>query len=60
MLCFMTAIGFYDFIDFFIFSSFENNQFYILHVYYSLLPMTVHCGRYRCEVLFNIFILFAF
>lgn len=51
MLCFMTAIGFYDFIDFFIFSSFENNQFYIL--YYSLLPMTVHCGRYRCEVLFN-------
>lgn len=58
MLCFMTAIGFYDFIDFFIFSSFENNQFYIL--YYSLLSMTVHCGRYRCEVLFNIFILFAF
>lgn len=57
------AISFYDFIDLFNFSPFENNQFYML--YYSLLPRTVHCVSHRCEVLFNlkdlvVFILFLF
>lgn len=51
MLYFMTAVSFYDFIEFYIFSSLENNQFYIL--YYFLLPMTVHSVSYIDEVLFN-------
>lgn len=51
MLYFMTAVSFYDFIEFYIFSSLENNQFYIL--YYFLLPMTVHRVSYIDEVLFN-------
>lgn len=51
MLYFMTTVSFYDFIEFYIFSSLENNQFYIL--YYFLLPMTVHSVSYIDEVLFN-------
>lgn len=51
MLYFMTTVRFYDFIEFYIFSSLENNQFYIL--YYFLLPMTVHSVSYIDEVLFN-------
>lgn len=52
MLYFMTTVSFYDFIEFYIFSSLENNQFYIL--YYFLLPMTVHSVSYIDEVLFNL------
>lgn len=51
MLYFMTTVRFYDFIEFYIFSSLENNQFYIL--YYFLLTMTVHSVSYIDEVLFN-------
>lgn len=52
MLYFMTTVSFYDFIEFYIFSSLGNNQFYIL--YYFLLPCndSSQC-EYIDEVLFN-------